>query len=55
MNVSGLYCVSNKVLGCWDTYKAICDNIRSLLSMRRWSKGNQFRSFRIAVTLEMYL
>ena len=29
--------------------------IKSLLSMRRWSKGRQFRSFNIAVTLEVYL
>ena len=27
MNVSGLSCVSNKVLGCWDSYKGICDFI----------------------------
>ena len=27
MNVSGLSCVSNKVLGCWDIYKVICDLI----------------------------
>ena len=29
--------------------------IKSLLSMRRWSKGRQFRSFNIAVTLEVCL
>ena len=29
--------------------------ITSRLSMRRWSKGRQFRSFNIAVTLEVYL
>ena len=29
--------------------------IRSLLSVRRWSKGRQFTSFNIAVTLEVYL
>ena len=27
MNVSGLSCVSNKVLGCWDSYNVICDLI----------------------------
>ena len=27
MNVSRLSCVSNKVLGCWDSYKVICDLI----------------------------
>ena len=25
VNVSGWSCVSNKVLGCWDIYKVICD------------------------------
>ena len=25
VNVSGLSCVSNKVLGCWDSYNVICD------------------------------
>ena len=25
VNVSGLSCVSKKVLGCWDIYKVICD------------------------------
>ena len=29
--------------------------ITSQLSMRRWSKGRQLRSFSIAVTLEVYL
>ena len=29
--------------------------IMSRLSMRRWSKRRQFRSFSIAVTLEVYL
>ena len=29
--------------------------ITSRLSMQRWSKGRQFRSFSIAVTLEEYL
>ena len=29
--------------------------IMSQLSMQRWSKGPQFRSFSIAVTLEVYL
>ena len=24
VNVSGLYCVSSKVLRCWDSYKVIC-------------------------------
>ena len=57
VNVSGLSCVSNKVLRCWDSYKVICDLVhhQSLLSMRCWSKGRQFRSFNIAVTLEVYL
>ena len=27
MNVSGLSCVSNKVLWCWDSYNVICDLI----------------------------
>ena len=27
MNVSGLSCVSEKVLGCLDSYKVICDLI----------------------------
>ena len=27
VNVSGLSCVSNKVLRCWDSYKVICDLI----------------------------
>ena len=27
VNVSALSCVSNKVLGCWDSYKVICDLI----------------------------
>ena len=27
VNVSGLSCVSNKVLRCWDRYKVICDLI----------------------------
>ena len=27
VNVSGLSCVSNKVLCCWDSYKVICDLI----------------------------
>ena len=27
VNVSGLSCVSNKVLGCWDSFKVICDLI----------------------------
>ena len=27
VNVSGLSFVSNKVSGCWDSYKAICDLI----------------------------
>ena len=27
VNVSGLPCVSNRVLGCWDSYKVICDLI----------------------------
>ena len=61
VNVSGLSCVSNKVLRCWDSYKVTSRSyvtlyiIKSLLSMRRWSKGHQFRSFNIAVTLEVYL
>ena len=58
VNVSGLSCVSNKVLRCWDSYKVIYVTlyiIKSLLSMRRWSKGRQFRSFNIAVTLGVYL
>ena len=25
VNVSGLSCVSNKVLRCWDSYRGICD------------------------------
>ena len=25
VNVSGLSCVSNKILGCWDSYNVICD------------------------------
>ena len=25
VNVSGLSCVLNKVLGCWDSYEVICD------------------------------
>ena len=25
VNVSALSCFSNKVLGCWDSYEAICD------------------------------
>ena len=25
VKVSGLFCVSNKVLGCWDSCKVICD------------------------------
>ena len=25
VNASGLSCVSNIVLGCWDSYKIICD------------------------------
>ena len=29
MNVSGLSSVSNKLLGCWDSYKLICYLIRS--------------------------
>ena len=29
VNVSRLFCVSNKVLGCWDIYKVICDLIHS--------------------------
>ena len=28
VNVSGISCVSNKVLGCWDSYKVICDPTR---------------------------
>ena len=31
------------------------DIIKSLLSMRRWPKGYQFRSFNVAVTLDVYL
>ena len=27
VNVSRLYCVSNKVLECWDSNKVICDLI----------------------------
>ena len=27
VNMSGLSCVSNKVLRCWDSYKVICDLI----------------------------
>ena len=27
VNVSGLSCVSNKVLGCWDSYNVICNLI----------------------------
>ena len=27
VNVSGLSCVSSKVLRCWDSYKVICDLI----------------------------
>ena len=27
VKVSGSSCVSNKVLGCWDSYKVICDLI----------------------------
>ena len=27
VNVSGLFCVSRKVLMCWDSYKVICDLI----------------------------
>ena len=53
VNVSGLSCVSNKVLRCWDSYKVICDLIHHQKSMRRWSKGRQFRSFNIAVMLEV--
>ena len=57
VNVSGLSCVSNKVLRCWDSYKVIVTLyiIKSLLSMRRWSKGRHFRSFNIAVPLEVYI
>ena len=44
MNVSGLSCVLNKVLRCWDRDKVIFDYM-----------GRQFRSFNIAVTLEVYL
>ena len=54
VDVSGLSCVSNKVLRCWDSYKVMYI-IKSLLSMHRWSKGRQFRSFNIAVTLKVYL
>ena len=43
-NVSELSCVLNKVLRCWDSYKVICDHM-----------GRQFRSFNIAVTMEVYL
>ena len=55
MNVSGLSRVSYKVLGCWDSYKVICDLIHYQESMRRWSKEGHIRSFNIAVTLEVYL
>ena len=27
VNLSGLPCVSNKVLRCWDSFKVICDLI----------------------------
>ena len=54
--VAGLSCVSNKVLRCWDSYKVICDLIHHQKStVRRWSKGRQFMSLSIAVTLEVYL
>ena len=61
VNVSRLSCVSNKVLGFWDSYKVTTRSYvnlystRSLLSMRRWSKGRQFRSFKLTVALEVYL
>ena len=58
VNVSGLSCVSNKVLRCFDSYNVICDLIhhqKSTVYMRRWSKGRQSRSFNIALTLEVYL
>ena len=58
VNVSRLSCVSNKVLGCWDSYEVICDLLHhqeSTVYMRRWSKGCQFRSFNLAVTLKVYL
>ena len=29
VDVSGLSCVSNKVIGCWDSYKVICDLMSS--------------------------
>ena len=33
VNVSGLSCVSKKVLRCWDSYKVICDNSTHVVSM----------------------
>ena len=58
VNVSRLSCVSNKVLKCWDSYKVICDLIhhqKSTVYAALGSEGRQFRSFNIAVTLEVYL
>ena len=55
--MSGLFCVSNKVLRCWDGYKVICDlthNQKSTVYVALVS-GRQLRSFNIAVTLELYL
>ena len=61
--VSGVSCVSNNVLRCWDSYNVICDLIHHLyihtyihtyiLSMRRWSEGRQFRSFSIKDTKDI--
>ena len=57
MNVSGLSCVSNKELGCCDSYKVKCDLIHHQKSTvyAALVYGCQFRSFNIAVTLEVYL
>ena len=57
VNMSGLPCVLNKYSGAGIATRSYVTLyiIRSLLSMRRCSKGCQFRSFNIAVMLEVHV
>ena len=57
VNVSGLSCVRRRYSGAGIATRSYVtlNIIRSLLSMRRWSKVCQFRSFNIAVKLKVYL